>query len=377
MNNMTIRLRMLACIIATAITSLAFLAPCAALAAQPKVSIMGTPAQLVEDFMSAGYDLQKMVYYHQGELPSRFTRRKDSSGYMNPNTVLAQFKYSGRLRFIHINSPRFSKFLTGESIGAFRQVFRMSPDEVIQRYGSEYASHTKLTGVAATHVHDIVGFTLLVEPQNALWAVALTWDRHDELVTIGCKLYEYKIGRVNIDAPDMNTAEGRIYSDLEDMGLALKKPFKHPELLQRAGYWLNDDVAYSEVNKRRFNNGHITLVKASNEVVGYWLELPVAGGKADDRMKNDPNVKDLPVISLEALADMRDSDLKSRDIRYGFNVKPEYRNRPYSFILEREGELYPGSVCFSLERTESNVIDGVSVNANVMLKPVYRLNRAN
>jgi hypothetical protein len=349
------------------------LASVPAMSAQPgkppaKSPIYGTPAQLVADFASAGYDLQKMVYNRQGQMPSPWMRIVNSSGYEHGNTVLARIPHSGKLFFICITSPVFSKFVGGEPTGEFKYIFRMSPDDAIKRYGSEYMHHTVLTDESGKWVHDIVTYMLLNEPSDDVWEIRFTWDNHDRLASIYGGLHFGSIGRVDVDRPDSSQPVGRLYADLETLGLGYLKPVGNPEITSA-----NNKNGIESGNVKscqiELHNGCIEFRDDVKEVSAFSLLLFVPGGEYDLRTTKYEGEHTRPTYPLDGLYDLLD-DITSWDSRYGVVGHLKRPSRFFVFLVEQGNEHYLANVSYRLLESAKSEKDALYIDGYIS-GPLY------
>lgn len=239
MNNMTIRLRMLACITAAA-ASLAFFAPCA-FAAQPKSSIYGTPAQLVEDLKSAGIDLANARFTRTELLKKPKTHEKGFVTFEFANCSLAVNEkgnlVSFSLRKLASKDDDATSYEVDEpiiEIGELVNVLSMKKQDVLSRYGEEYARRDYGPNLYYEPDYKII----VMGPQKSFWLLDFMIPDSDEYsANLTGSMRSSNVAEARIVKKDgliiAKGDGGTLYNDLLEAGVNVGMPSSHPEVLQK------------------------------------------------------------------------------------------------------------------------------------------------
>lgn len=248
MNNMTIRLRMLACITAAAAASLAFLTTYLASAAPAKKpttptaksAIYGTPAQLVEDLKSAGIDLANARFTRTELLKKPKTHEKGYVTFEFANCSLAVNEkgnlVSFSLRNLDSKADDSTSFQVDEpniDIGELVNVLTMKKQDVLSRYGEEYARRDY--GPNLYHEPD---YMIIVNgSQKSYWSLDFMIPGSDEYsANISGSMRSSNVAEAHIIKKDgllfAQGEGGTLYNDLLDAGVNVGMPSSHPEILK-------------------------------------------------------------------------------------------------------------------------------------------------
>jgi hypothetical protein len=280
MNNMTIRLRMLAYAIASAAVSLAFLTPCAASAAPAKKgaaspaksSIYGTPAQLVEDLRSAGISIAE----------GRFTKLE----LLNKASV--EEKYGATVYRFANGSLRFNE-KTGEFMG-FSLLAKQKPDlpvfpfkgmagivklndsGLLSRYGAVYASAFHYSDSKVSHTF----YLLVPSPKMTIWSVILSVEakgsfysmiafRDDTYSKLVCS-EDITVGTAGLSGTAL------LLQDCWKLGLGLGMPSSMPDLMKRGVPPREKHPV--EGRTLQFGAGEVDLSSGDDRVQSFFFMYP-------------------------------------------------------------------------------------------------------
>jgi hypothetical protein len=347
MNNMTIRLRMLAYATAAAVVSLAFLTPYAAFAAQPKSSIYGTPAQLVEDLQSAGIDIGAGLFTKPDLLASAVAEKKSgmmlhrfANGSLRFNEQTGEFKGFSLLASQKKDMPIFP-------LASLSAILALDGAGVLARYGSDYATINS----AQNDVERFTYYLLAAEPSNTIWNVMIALTDSGKFSGMVASSEASGLRLVALDDIVQGLDDGGealLYKDLWSLGLGLGAPSSQPDIIGK-GVRPDKEEVYDSDNTLEFGSSIVTFSPDDKSVESFIVFYANPDSTANSELSAEVRKLEANEYPLENVKGLILAGPKAFQERYGPGLTDESKPKNYGYGLLLEVGDYIGICTFNIE----------------------------